>query len=117
MEPRYRQEESRPRTVVGRFAKFADRPYVLRNSLMLKGTNIANNIFVNEGLIEATMQARKVQLSALRLATDSDKIAHFIRSRLVICDTKVHPPTSLSLPLSLSASPYLNKSKDSCSSY
>ena len=57
---------------------------------MLKGTNI----FVNEDLCEATMQAKKAQLPALRLARDLGKIAHFIRSRLVIRDRKVHPQAS-----------------------
>ena len=82
--------ESRPQTVIVKFAKFADRQYVLQNSLMLKGTNI----FVNEDLCEATMQAKKAQLPALRLARDLGKIAHFIRSRLVIGDRKVHPQAS-----------------------
>lgn len=71
---------TRPRTVIARFTRFEDRQQTLRNSSKLKHTNI----YVNEDLCEASLQARKAQLPELRKARAEGKVAYFSHTRLVV---------------------------------
>lgn len=82
--PRSASRGARPRTVVARFARFADRQLVIKNSSRLKNTHI----YINEDLCEASVQLRKAKLSELRKAKAEGKIAYFSHTKLIVRDRR-----------------------------
>lgn len=78
--PSFMQKISRPCIVVLRFARFADRQQALRNSPMLRNTNI----YINEDLCETSLQLWKTQTPELKKARAEGKIAYFNHTKLII---------------------------------
>lgn len=71
---------TRPRVIVVRFDKYADRETVLRNARKLKGSGI----FINEDLCPASQEKKNQQLPTLQRARLEGKIAYFRHTKLVI---------------------------------
>lgn len=84
--PRSVAGTARPRTIVARFARFADRQQAIKKSSMLKNTHI----YINEDLCESSVQARKAQLPEMRKARAEGKIAYFSHTKLVIRERREH---------------------------
>ena len=83
-------DPSRPRTIVARFEKFADRETALRNARKLKGSGI----FINEDLCAASQALRTSQLPQLKQARKDGKIAFFRYTKLIIKDRPMHRPNN-----------------------
>ena len=62
----------RPREVITRFSKIADRDAVFRDRKKLKGTNI----YINEDFCSRTTELRKEQMNTYHYARRNGKIAH-----------------------------------------
>ena len=96
-------DPSRPRIIVARFDKFADRETVLRNARKLKGSRLS----INEDLCAASQALRTSQLPQLKQARKDGKIAFFKYTRLVIKDRLMRQPNnkaSMSHPTTTTAS-------------
>ena len=74
------RREGKPRPIVARFLRYADRDAVMRNGKKLKGTNI----FVNEDLCAASQAIKSSQFPLLKQARAQGKIAFFRHTKLII---------------------------------
>ena len=82
---------SKPRTIIARLEKFADRQLVLRNKTRLRNSDI----YVNDDVSEYTNKIRKEKLPQLKSARQEGKIAYFNRGNLVIKNKLMKPTTLL----------------------
>ena len=70
----------RPRDVITRFSKIADRDAVFRDRKKLKGSNI----YINEDFCSRTIELRKEQMNTYHFARRNGKIAFFNYRTLVV---------------------------------
>lgn len=90
---------TRPRTIVARFARFADRQQAIKKSSMLKNTQV----YINEDLCESSVQARKAQIPEMKKARAEGKIAYFNHTKLIIRERREHRGDSAEVMLQQSS--------------
>ena len=79
----------RPRDVIARFSRIADRDAIFRDRRKLKGSNV----YINEDFCSRTAEHRKEQMNAYHYARRNGKIAYFNYKTLVVKEPTVERRT------------------------